>query len=108
MGVLPGLLRGFFRRAQYRRRPVHLAKALAVAGVLAACAAAFAADGTATPGTAVAQAIPAARMAGQGRLTWWGLAVYDATLWVAPGFAQAGFDRGDFALELAYLRPLRG
>lgn len=52
--------------------------------------------------------LPGARLAGQGRLTWWGLAVYDAQLWVAPGFAAQDFAVHPFALELRYLRELRG
>ena len=48
--------------------------------------------------------LPGARAAGQGRLTVWGFEVYDASLWVAPDFRQAGFERHAFALELSYLR----
>jgi hypothetical protein len=48
------------------------------------------------------------RLAGEGRLRHWGLAVYDARLWVETGFVPARFDRHAFALELAYLRSLRG
>ena len=50
----------------------------------------------------------AARLAGQGRLHWWGLALYDARLWVGPSFAPADYARHAFVLELAYLRPFRG
>lgn len=74
--------------------------------------------GAATPAPSVAvpaqeppaarEVLPGARMAGQGRLTWWGLAVYDARLWVPPGFAAADFADHPFALELRYLRELRG
>ncbi len=52
--------------------------------------------------------LPGARLAGQGRLTWWGMAVYDARLWAAPGFNAAEFASQPFALELHYLRTLRG
>lgn len=57
----------------------------------------------------VARYIPDARAAGSGRLTWLGLHVYDARLYVP----QRGFDAallGDqaFALELTYARPLDG
>jgi len=48
--------------------------------------------------------LPQARFAGEGRLTWWGFAAYDARLWVAPGFSQRAFDRHALALELNYLR----
>jgi hypothetical protein len=57
---------------------------------------------------AAREVLPGARLAGQGRLTWWGLAVYDARLWVQPGFAAADFAGHRFALELRYLRELRG
>lgn len=43
---------------------------------------------------------------GQGRLTFWGLQVYDATLWAAPGFRAQSFDQHALALELSYLRDL--
>ena len=56
---------------------------------------------------AFAELLPAARFAGEGRLTWWGFAAYDAKLWVAPGFTQRRFDEHAFALELAYLRSFR-
>lgn len=48
--------------------------------------------------------LPAAVPAGSGRLTYWGLAVYDASLWVAPGFRQEAPGSHAFALELHYLR----
>lgn len=48
--------------------------------------------------------LPTAAAAGSGRLTYWGAAVYDASLWVAPGFRQAAPDSHAFALELRYLR----
>jgi hypothetical protein len=34
--------------------------------------------------------------------------VYDARLWVGPGFRQSEFDRHPLALELAYLRAFTG
>lgn len=52
----------------------------------------------------VRRLLPAASAAGQGRLTYWGLEVYDASLWVAPGFRAADFAAHAFALELSYLR----
>ncbi len=76
-----------------------------MAAVLTGSAMVFAAGAGGTP---VLQVLPAAQVAGQARLTWWGLAVYDATLWVTPGFTQRQFERSEFALELAYLRTLRG
>lgn len=54
------------------------------------------------------QAVPQARLQGSARLTWLGLQVYEAKLWVAPGFEALQPDRHAFALELAYARALRG
>ena len=56
----------------------------------------------------LAQLLPAAAPAGQGRLHFWGLPIYDARLWVAPGFRQSEFTRHGFALELTYLREFSG
>jgi glucose/arabinose dehydrogenase len=47
-------------------------------------------------------------LAGQGRLTFLGLSVYDARLWVGPAFEAGGFANHPFVLELAYLRGLQG
>jgi hypothetical protein len=48
--------------------------------------------------------LPQSRLVGQGRLTYWGLQVYDARLLAAPGFNAALLATQPFALELAYLR----
>lgn len=56
-----------------------------------------------------APSIPAGwRLAGSGTFRWWGLAVYDAALWVAPGFAADAPERSAFVLELHYRRALAG
>lgn len=52
----------------------------------------------------VRRLLPAASAAGQARLTYWGFEVYDASLWVAPGFRAGDFAAHTFALELSYLR----
>lgn len=52
--------------------------------------------------------LPSARRLGQARLRFFGLSVYDASLWVEPGFDVADFGRHRFALELHYLRTLYG
>lgn len=52
--------------------------------------------------------LPGARLVGQGRLTFFGLKVYDARLWAAPGFVPARFEQQPFALALSYLRGLKG
>ena len=48
--------------------------------------------------------LPDAILAGQAKFTFWGFDVYQAALWVEPGFAPAAFERHAFALELLYLR----
>jgi hypothetical protein len=52
--------------------------------------------------------LPAATLLGQATMKFWGFEVYRATLWVAPGFADASFSQSPFALELAYLRNFTG
>lgn len=56
----------------------------------------------------VRQALPGALWAGSGRLRFFGFDVYDAHLWVAPGFKAAQFAQHGLALELTYLRVLSG
>ena len=53
----------------------------------------------------VAPDLPGARVAGQGKFTWFGMKIYDASLWVG----EAGYAPGaPFALELRYARALSG
>jgi len=52
--------------------------------------------------------LPGGRRLGQARLRFFGLSVYDATLWAEPGFDAAQFERHRFVLELHYLRTLYG
>ena len=49
-------------------------------------------------------ALPQHRLVGKGRLTVWGVKVYDAWLWAMPGFRPENLADQPFALELAYLR----
>jgi hypothetical protein len=56
----------------------------------------------------LAAALPTASLSGQATMTFWGLNVYRATLWVAPGFAETAYAQSPFALDLAYLRDLKG
>ena len=64
----------------------------------------------ATPGTASAQpqeirsALPLATLAGYARFKFWSFNIYDARLWVQPGFHAGDYQRHAFALELTYLR----
>ncbi|WP_239467123.1 chalcone isomerase family protein [Rhodoferax koreense] len=52
----------------------------------------------------VRAALPDAVAVGSTRLRVWGFAVYDATLWAAPGFRPEAYATQAFALELRYLR----
>lgn len=52
--------------------------------------------------------LPTAALAGQAKLTFWGFEVYQAALWVAPGFTAAAYADHGFALELTYLRDFAG
>ena len=52
--------------------------------------------------------LPAARLAGTARLTFWGLDIYNAALWVPPDFQSARYPQHPFALQLTYLRSLDG
>jgi hypothetical protein len=68
--------------------------------------AALAAGGT-PPDGAWRDVAASLQPAGSGRLDWFGLRLYDARLWVGPGFRADAFDRHAFALELHYLRDFR-
>lgn len=52
--------------------------------------------------------LPGARLLGQGRLSFFGLRVYGARLWVTDGFKPDEFVRHPLALELEYARALVG
>jgi len=52
--------------------------------------------------------LPLATLSGQARMTFWGFEVYQATLWVGPGFVDTTYEQSAFALELAYLRDFTG
>ena len=56
----------------------------------------------------VAAELADSRMHGAGRLTWFGLSVYDARLWAGERFSAAQFEREPLALELQYARTLQG
>lgn len=58
--------------------------------------------------TVAPEPFPATRAAGHGRLRFWGIDVYDARLWVAPGFRQSDYAAHPFALQLQYLRGFSG
>ena len=58
--------------------------------------------------TEVASELAGSRMHGAGRLTWFGLSVYDVRLWAGERFSAAQFEREPLALELQYARTLQG
>jgi hypothetical protein len=49
-----------------------------------------------------------ATLAGSTRMRFFGLNIYDARLWVTPGFQPTAYWQQAFALELVYLRSLGG
>jgi hypothetical protein len=62
----------------------------------------------ASPAPEVTAEVNAAKLLGQGKLTYFGMHVYDARLWVQDGFKAAEFVRVPLALELEYARTLYG
>lgn len=52
--------------------------------------------------------LASARLLGRGVLRFFGLRVYEARLWTAPGFDAERYERHPFGLELAYDRRLEG
>jgi hypothetical protein len=60
------------------------------------------------PPTEVAIAVSAACLQGRGTLRYFGLQVYEARLWAAPGFAAERYTDQAFALELEYARGFAG
>lgn len=67
------------------------------------------AQGTSSPvPPEIASTVPNAQAAGSSRMRFFGLSIYDAKLWVAPGFQAASYAQHPLALELTYLRTLYG
>jgi hypothetical protein len=60
------------------------------------------------PPTEVAREISQARLQGKGAFSYFGLAIYDAKLWVGSSFNKSTFDQHELALELQYRRSLDG
>lgn len=52
--------------------------------------------------------LPEAQLSGSGRLTWFGLHVYDAALYLPAGVPGPDYATHPFVLELTYARELRG
>ncbi len=53
-------------------------------------------------------ALPDAQWSGAARMRFFAFDVYDAALWVAPGFRSSRYAQSTLALELSYLRRLKG
>ena len=47
----------------------------------------------------VASAVPNAEVVGKGKLTFFGLDVYDSSLWTTPSFKGLAYENHSFALE---------
>jgi hypothetical protein len=62
----------------------------------------------AQPPPEVRNELPAARLVGSGRMTFFLFHVYDAHLWSGNAFNAATFDQAPLALELVYARTLYG
>jgi hypothetical protein len=56
----------------------------------------------------VQKELPDAVLSGASRMRFFGLSIYDARLWVTPGFRSANYSQSAMALELNYLRDLSG
>ncbi len=85
------------------------AKALAAAALVAsAMVTDVSASGSGSPPPHVRKYVEPARLAGQGKLTWFGFHVYDAQLYAAPGFDARNWASQPFVLELTYARKLEG
>ena len=52
--------------------------------------------------------LPGVQPLPQKRLSIWGFDIYDARLWVRPGFSMSSYSAHAFVLELSYLRSLEG
>ncbi|HCL86683.1 MAG TPA: hypothetical protein DIC45_09360 [Comamonadaceae bacterium] len=85
-----------------------VAQGLAMALTLTGVAAAVPTGPAPRAPAAVRQTLADAAVSGQGELRFLGLHVYDARLWVAPGFEAETFERHPLALELRYYRAFRG
>lgn len=76
--------------------------------VRAAAQAASTAAAPPTPAPEIAAELPGAVWSGSARMRYFGFNIYDATLWVAPGFSASRYAQTPFALQLDYLRSLDG
>jgi hypothetical protein len=54
--------------------------------------------------TELANSLPTVELAGKGKLTFFGLEVYESRLWTDSSFKALAFENHSFALELHYMR----
>jgi len=87
-----------------RRSTLCMLAAAALAGPTIATAQ----QGNPKPWPEIASHLPDALFSGSARLRFWGFEVYDAQLWVEPGFRASRLGAHALALSLTYLRSLRG
>lgn len=52
--------------------------------------------------------LPVAKLAGISKLRVFGFEIYEARLWVSPGFKRSDYSQSACALELTYLRNFKG
>lgn len=60
------------------------------------------------PPPEIAADLPGALWSGTARMRYFTFNVYDAALWVAPGFSASRYAQSPFVLQLSYLRSLDG
>jgi hypothetical protein len=63
---------------------------------------------TAAPPTRLQGLLSSPKLMGQQRFTYWGFAVYDASLWANASFASLDWAQHHLVLELRYLRDFKG
>ena len=63
---------------------------------------------TPTPPPELGADLPGAQWTGTARMRYFTFNVYDASLWVAPGFNASRYAQSSFGLQLSYLRSLDG
>lgn len=79
-------------------------KKIAASALLTGVTAIFLINSSIAQPADAASPLPGTRLAGQGLLRFWGLEIYRARLWVAPGFRASDYAAQPLALELTYLR----
>ena len=79
-------------------------KKIAASAILTGVTAIFLINSSIAQPADAASPLPGTRLAGQGLLRFWGLEIYRARLWVAPGFRASDYAAQPLALALTYQR----